>query len=245
MSTPVAPSKRTFSPILIEPSCGSSRPATARSSVVLPLPDGPSSDTTSPRLRVRATPLRIGLSPYLRCRFSTVSSAMEILRFDSIAELHAKTQRESQTDEDQHDIDERQRGDDVDGATLPQRHQLRTDHLRAWRKQIYARGVLALENHEHEQPRSDQSVTDQGQRDLARNPAAARTDGSGGFFELSADLHQRRRDEAHAVSEPHDRIGEPHAEDRLAQWRQRGKEQEHPQKREADQQTRHCARHED
>src|SRR5437016_1286801 len=173
MSTPVAPSKRTLSPVLIEPSCGTSRPATARSSVVLPLPDGPSSDTTSPRFSVSATPLRIGLSPYLRCRFSTVSSAMEFLRFDSIAELHAETQRESKTDEDQHDIDERQRGDDVDRPALPQRHQLRTDHLGARRKEIDARRILALENHEHEEPRSDQSVTDQRQRDLARNPAAA------------------------------------------------------------------------
>ena len=36
---------------------------TARSSVVFPLPDGPSSDTTSPRFSSIDTPLSTGLSP--------------------------------------------------------------------------------------------------------------------------------------------------------------------------------------
>jgi hypothetical protein len=48
-------------------------PATARSSVVLPLPDAPRSATTSPRSSVIETPLRIGLSPYCRCMSSTTS----------------------------------------------------------------------------------------------------------------------------------------------------------------------------
>src|SRR5919198_1553121 len=105
------PSNTTLSPILIVPSCGTSRPATARSSVVLPLPEGPSSETTSPRFSTSATPFRIGLSPYLRCRFSTVSSAMRCFSV-LIAQLHAEAQGERETDEDEDDVDERQRGDD-------------------------------------------------------------------------------------------------------------------------------------
>src|SRR5689334_15853124 len=131
MSSSDAPSNTTLSPMRIEPSCGTSSPATARSSVVLPLPEGPSSDTTSPRLSVSATPLRIGLSPYLRCRFSTVSSAMFLPIVTSIAQPHAEPQRERESDADQQDVDERQRGDDVDRATLPQRYQLRADDLGA------------------------------------------------------------------------------------------------------------------
>jgi hypothetical protein len=63
MSIPPSLSNTTLSPIRMRPSCGTSSPATARSSVVLPLPEGPSSDTTSPRESVIATPFRIGLSP--------------------------------------------------------------------------------------------------------------------------------------------------------------------------------------
>jgi hypothetical protein len=47
----------------IRPPVGFSSPATARSSVVFPLPDGPSSDTTSPRFSVMDTPFSTGLSP--------------------------------------------------------------------------------------------------------------------------------------------------------------------------------------
>src|SRR4051794_4920394 len=101
------------------PRCGTSGPATARSSVVLPLPDGPRRETTSPRSSVIVTPFRIGLSPYCRCRSSTVSSAM-LFPWASIAKLHAEAQGEGETDEHQHDVDQRQRGDDVDRATLPQ-----------------------------------------------------------------------------------------------------------------------------
>ena len=139
---------------------------------------------------------------------------------------------------DQHDVDERQRGDDVDRAALPQRHELRADDFGAGREQVDAGRVFALEDHEHEQPRSQQPVADQRQRDLARDAAAARADGARRLLELGAHLHQRRRDEPHAVGEPDDRVGEPHAEDRRAQRLQRREEQEHPQEREAGQQAR-------
>ena len=90
---------------------------------------------------------------------------------------------------------------------------------------------------------ADEAVADQWQRDLARNPAAARADGARRFFELGRHLHHRRRDEPHPVGEPDDGIGDPHAEDRLPERRQRREEQEHPEERETDQQSRHRARH--
>src|SRR6266850_682582 len=108
-SSPAAPSKTTLSPILIVPLCGTSRPATARSNVVLPLPEGP---------------------------------------------------RDRQPDADQHDVDERERGDDVDRPALPQRDELRADHFRSGREQVHARRVFALEDHEDEQPRADEPGAD-------------------------------------------------------------------------------------
>ena len=49
-------------PMAIRPLVGFSSPATARSSVVFPLPEGPSSDTTSPAER-HGHPFNTGLSP--------------------------------------------------------------------------------------------------------------------------------------------------------------------------------------
>jgi hypothetical protein len=45
------------------PAFGLSSPATARSNVLLPLPDGPSSATTSPFFKCIDTPFKIALAP--------------------------------------------------------------------------------------------------------------------------------------------------------------------------------------
>jgi hypothetical protein len=58
-----APSKNTPPSSWMRPPDGCSRPATARSNVVLPLPDAPSRHTTSPAFSSNDTPLRIGLAP--------------------------------------------------------------------------------------------------------------------------------------------------------------------------------------
>src|SRR5262252_7246586 len=109
-----AASKNTLSPIAIEPACGVSRPATARSSVVLPLPEGPSSATTSPAGTVSDTPLRISLSPRRRATSLTMSSAMQ---------AHSQPDRDGKADADHDHIDDRQRRHKIDGAGTPQRYQ--------------------------------------------------------------------------------------------------------------------------
>ena len=57
-----SPSNTLRSPMVMVPDFGLSSPATARSSVVLPLPDGPSSATTSPRCRSIDTPFKMALA---------------------------------------------------------------------------------------------------------------------------------------------------------------------------------------
>jgi hypothetical protein len=52
-------SKTTSSPIRIDPVSGCSRPATQRSSVVLRLPEAPSSETMEPRSAVKEAPFRM------------------------------------------------------------------------------------------------------------------------------------------------------------------------------------------
>src|SRR5207253_4594407 len=165
----------TDSPIAIFPWLGCSSPATERSSVVLPLPEAPRRATTSPGLKVIDTPFRIGLSPYCRWRFSTTSLFME---------ADSEAQRDGEADRDQRDVDKRQRGDLVDRAGAPQRDEHRADDLRALAEQIHARRVLALEDHEHEEPARPQPEADQRNRDVGRPAAARRTDSRGGFLQL-------------------------------------------------------------
>src|SRR5262249_1386597 len=140
----------------MRPSLGCSSPATARSSVVLPLPDAPSSATTSPGLSVSETPFNIELSPYLRCKPSTTS-----LFAGLFMQTHSEAQRHGQTDGNQRDVDQRQRRYLVDGASAPQRNEHRADHFSALSEQIYAGGVFALEDHEHQQPARQQPKADQ------------------------------------------------------------------------------------
>ncbi|KAG1385568.1 hypothetical protein G6F60_014795 [Rhizopus arrhizus] len=54
---------RSRPPRVMVPRSKGNRPATMRSKVVLPLPDGPSRDTTSPWRSCIDTPLSTGLSP--------------------------------------------------------------------------------------------------------------------------------------------------------------------------------------
>src|SRR5439155_13010563 len=151
MSMPAALSKSIEPPIAILPRLGCSRPATERSSVVLPLPDAPRSATTSPGLSVIETPMRIGLSPYCRCRFSTTS-----LFIGLFMEAHPEAQRDGEPDGDQRNVDQRQRSDLVDRAGAPQRNEHRADDFGALTEQIDAGRVLALEDHEHQQPAREQ-----------------------------------------------------------------------------------------
>src|SRR4051794_25634954 len=119
----------------MRPALGCSRPATERRSVVLPLPDAPSSATTSPGCSVIDTPFRMGLLPYERCRSSTVSGFL--LDMVLFMEAYSETQCDGEAGADEDDVDERQRGDLIDRTRTPQRHQHRADHFRAIAEQVH------------------------------------------------------------------------------------------------------------
>ena len=68
----------------------------------------------------------------------------------------------------------------------------RADDLGARAEQVHAGRVLALEDHEHEQPAREQAEADQRQRDVAADLAARRADAARRFLELGPDLQQRR-----------------------------------------------------
>src|SRR5919198_3141205 len=61
----------TRSPTRISPPSGLSRPAISRRVVVLPQPDGPSSDTNSPLSTARLSPLTAPKSPNRLCKLSS------------------------------------------------------------------------------------------------------------------------------------------------------------------------------
>src|SRR5476651_2726322 len=65
-------------PILISPSVGCSRPATQRSVVVLPQPDGPSSTTISPAGTAKLTPSIAG-RPIANCLRRSVTSSVAVM----------------------------------------------------------------------------------------------------------------------------------------------------------------------
>src|SRR5436309_16020044 len=109
----------------------------ARSSVVLPLPEGPSSATTSPRLRVKETPLRTWLSPSRLCTSETTRSFMD---------AHPEPQSDGEADADQQHVDDRERADGVYGAGPPERHHQRTDDLATGGQQGDGGRILADED---------------------------------------------------------------------------------------------------
>src|SRR4026208_629035 len=101
----------------------------ARSSVVLPLPDGPRTATTWPEGTEMETPLRISLSPRRRATSLTVSSAMQ---------AHSKADSDGKADADHDHINERQCRHQINRTGAPERHQKRTNHLGARTKQVDA-----------------------------------------------------------------------------------------------------------
>src|SRR6185437_2496098 len=119
---PRAESKNTLFPMAIDPLCGVSRPATARSRVVFPLPEGPSRATTSPAGTASETPLRISLSPRRRAISLMIRSAMQ---------AHSKPDRDGEADADHDNINDRQRRYQVNCPRAPDGNKKRTNHLGA------------------------------------------------------------------------------------------------------------------
>ena len=73
-----------------------------------------------------------------------------------------------EADGHQHDVDERERGHHVDRAAVPTATRACAPITSVpGDEQVDAGRVLALEDHEHQQPRAEQAVADQRQRDVA------------------------------------------------------------------------------
>src|SRR5215475_9569810 len=142
----------------IEPWCGVSSPAIARSKVVLPLPDGPSSATTSPRETVIDAPLRISLSPSRTARSRTSNSAME---------AYSQSNGDGQSEADHDDVDDGQGGHEVDRAGTPKRNKQGADHLGPGPQQIDAGRIFAHENQKDQQPACHHAGTRERQRHVA------------------------------------------------------------------------------
>src|SRR3974390_681983 len=75
---PRAGEDTTLPPIAISPPVGCSSPATQRSVVVLPQPDGPSSTTISPAGTAKLTPSTAG-RPIANCLRSSVTSSVAVM----------------------------------------------------------------------------------------------------------------------------------------------------------------------
>src|SRR5262245_23333325 len=87
-ATPSVASNTVRPPMRIWPACGSISPATARSSALLPLPDGPTSATAVLGGTVSVTPLRISRSP---TRSRTSSSTSSVMPLPTITDWDADT----------------------------------------------------------------------------------------------------------------------------------------------------------
>src|SRR5690606_16059727 len=113
-------SSTTRSPMVIRPRSGWPRPATARRSVVLPLPEAPSSATIEPRLAVNEQSLRMCWPPSHLSTFSTTSSVM-----DPCSELERHDEAQGGHD----DAGEGEGRDGVHGSGLEQGDHERADQL--------------------------------------------------------------------------------------------------------------------
>src|ERR1700754_1640331 len=76
----------TLPAMLIEPAVGCSRPATQRSVVVLPQPEGPSSTTISPAGTTKLTPLTAG-RPIANCLCRSLTSRVPDIQVQPFSPL--------------------------------------------------------------------------------------------------------------------------------------------------------------
>src|SRR3954469_5072242 len=102
----------------MRPWSGWSSPAMARSNVVFPLPEGPSSAITSPLRNSKETPFRMSFSPRRLCTPSTTRFAARAARF-LFMQAHPQAQRDGEAAGDEDHVDDRERGDGVYRSRRP------------------------------------------------------------------------------------------------------------------------------
>ena len=172
-----------------------SRPPSTRSAVVLPQPDGPSSDTSSPGSTCRSSPSSAGTPPYARwrsTRWTPAPDVMVILRRGSLrdgqrldlaggpatAGDHRQGEQEGEGEQQRGE----RHGDRQRGVALADEV-----HRDLQVREVQQRGQRELAEHErHGQQRGrEHSAADAGQRDAQQHGAPAGAEAAGG-------LRQRR-----------------------------------------------------
>src|SRR5262245_11318056 len=190
------------SPMVIRPSSGFSRPATQRSVVVLPQPEGPSSVTISPAATSKSM-LATAVTTSLLALKVLVSPSTRIMVQQpptppySILLLHPKSATELERDEAQcHQQQEHQYpegAEQQERAFLPE---IENDHgggavLRAGQHE--RDGELAIGVHHHPEPGGEQAGPQQRQRHFEEVARPGDAGDLRGLIELVVDLHHRGR----------------------------------------------------
>src|SRR2546421_6882545 len=167
----------------MRPTSGWSRPAIARSSVVLPLPEGPRSATTSPLRSSNETPFKMSFSPSRLCTSATTRFAPRPARL-LFMQAHPQAQRDGEAGGDEDDVDDGKGSDGVHRSGRPERHYERPDHLGSRAEQVDRGRVLAHEDHEDEEEAPEEPEADEGEGDAARHLPLRRAGDQRGLFQL-------------------------------------------------------------
>src|SRR5581483_4870597 len=155
----------------ISPADAVSSPATMRSKVVLPQPDGPSSTQNSPSAAAKEMSLRISFAPKLFETLSIVSEAMASSRYSTFHRARGKPLRDAAL-KDQRQRHQRQRRDRRGRGDLAPGHGVLAGKKRDPHRQGLARRVG--ENDQREKklvPGLDENQNRRGEN--SRRPAAA------------------------------------------------------------------------
>src|SRR5215510_2281920 len=194
----------TRSPMVMRPSSAFSRPATQRSVVVLPQPEGRSSVTISPAATSKSMPatavttsllaMKVLVSPSTRIMIQQPRTP-QYINIALILLLHAKAAPELERDEAQrHQQQEHQHAkgaEQQERAFLPE---VENDHgggavLRACQHQ--RNGELAIGVHHDPEPGREQAGSQQRQRHLDEVARPGDAGNLRGLVELVVDLHHR------------------------------------------------------
>src|SRR5581483_6364174 len=176
----------TFCPTRISPPSGWRNPARSLSVVVLPQPDGPSSDTNSP-------------SPMSRSRRSTAAAAPNFFVNSlsvTVAKLSSAAREEFPAREPLHRKDDQKRyrekqdaqhGDRADLALLLEIEDDDRDDLRARREEQNRRAELADDADKDERPRGDEPRARERHGDVFEGAQPVRADDARRVLELGMD----------------------------------------------------------
>src|ERR1044071_17162 len=180
----------TFCPTRISPPSGWRNPASSLSVVVLPQPEGPSSETNSPSPISRSRPSTAAASPnffvsFFRATVAKLSSAAgeEVPAGEP---LHGKNNQERHRKEQ-----DAEHGDCADLSFFLEVEDDDRDDLRTRREEKNRRAELADDADEDERPRGDQPRARERHGDILQRAQAVRADDARRILELGMDRLER------------------------------------------------------